>query len=69
MNEIFESDDLSKIVRDRNFVNCNQNWESEDLQKQGYSLDAIKYCCKKDLGNNPREKFKKCLENFEKGQK
>ncbi len=69
MNEIFESDDLSKIVKDRDFVNCNQKWELEGLQKKGYSLEAIKHCCKKDFGNNPRDKFEDCLKNFKKGQK
>ncbi len=34
MNEIFENDDLSKIVKDRDFVNCNQKWELENLQKK-----------------------------------
>ena len=69
MKEVFENDDLTKIVKDKNFVNCNQEYELKNLQEKGYSLEAIKDCCKKDLGNNPRDKFEKCLENFEKAQK
>lgn len=69
MKEILESDDLTKIIKDRNFVNCNQEWELKELQEKGHSSEAIKHCCKKDLGNNPRDTFEKCLENFEKGQK
>ena len=58
------NDDLAKIVKDKAFVNCNQKWELDELLKQGYSLEAIKSCCKKDLGNNPRDKFNECLKEF-----
>jgi len=69
MNEILENDDLTKIVKDKNFVNCNQEWELRELKEKGYSLESIKHCCKKDLGNNPRDKFEDCLKKFKKGQR
>ncbi len=59
-----DSDDLTKIEADKDFVNCNQKWELEKLLEQGYSLKSIKSCCRKDLGNNPRNRFKDCLEKF-----
>ncbi len=51
MKEVFENDDLTKIVKDKNFVNCNQEYELKNLQEKGYSLEAIKDCCKKDFSS------------------
>ena len=42
-----------------------QEYELEALRKEGYTMAAIKHCCKKNLGNNPREKFKDCLKKFD----
>jgi len=69
MGKLFENDDLKKIVKDKEFVNCNEKWELAELRKKGYSNKAIKHCCEKHLGNNPRDKFEECLKNFEKNQK
>ena len=69
MRIITEQDDLKKVQKDKDFVNCNQDYEIDNLLKQGYSQESIDYCCKQDLGNNPREKFINCLQQFEKGAK
>ena len=60
-----DSDDLSKRVQDKNFVNCNQDWEKDVLLQQGHSEKAINHCCSQDLGNNPRNVFNDCLIDYE----
>lgn len=64
-----DNDDLTQVKQDRNFVNCHQEWEIDNLKQQGHSEEAINHCCSKDLGNNPRDKFEQCLIDFEKTKK
>lgn len=56
------SDDKTKIKRDKNFVNCNQEYELSAYRKS-YSEKAIDYCCE-NKSNNSRSAFEKCLADF-----
>jgi len=47
MNEIFENDDLSKIVKDRDFVNCNQNGNWKIYKKKAILSMLLSIAVKK----------------------
>jgi hypothetical protein len=60
------NDNLKKVKKDREYINCNQEYEIETLVKNGYSIEAINHCCDQDIDNNPRDRFIKCLEDYDK---
>lgn len=58
------SDDLTKKRKDGQYINCNQEHEISVLLGKGYSKEAVEFCCDKDLGNNPKDKFMACLKRY-----
>jgi hypothetical protein len=56
------SNDKTKINKDKNFVNCSQEYELKTYRKL-YSDEAVDYCCE-NRNNNTRTDFEKCLNKF-----